>query len=172
MPDAKVKGEVFLRTLDAVAARWGANGLDIIAQDHADYREERWYPLEEFCSLLSKVKTRLGSNNPYSIYLIGFRAMKDDPHWQDVFDDQDPAGIFLTTERQDQQFNVGTVKATTLGPKHVRVDYIASTSDPLWFEFYRGLLQGVLELTGRSGVVHLLPSEQGKEERTYDIKWG
>lgn len=172
MTDSRVKGELFLRVLDTVVAKWGRNGLEVIGYDPASYRSEEWYTFSDLCGLLSAIRQRLGKNNPNTIYRMGFRTMKDDERWHDVFDDQNPAEIFLSTERQDKQYRVGSMNARTIGPKHVRIDYATDETDPSWFEFYRGLLQGVLELTGRTGVVHLLPRGPDPGVRSYDVKWG
>jgi hypothetical protein len=172
MTDSQVKGDIILKVLDAVVSKWGQNGLEIIGYEHASYRQEQWYSFEEMCSLLSSVKSRLGNNNPLTIYQLGFRTVKEDPRWHDVFDDQDPAEVFLTTKRQEAQYKVGTQTAINLGPKHVRIDFKTEETDFSWFEFYRGRLQGVLELTGRTGVVHLQPMESGNGLRSYDVKWG
>jgi hypothetical protein len=172
MSDSQVKGDLFLKVLDAVASRWGTNGLSMIEQDYSGYREEQWYPFEDFNNLLATIKSRLGNNNSLSIYQMGFRTMKDDARWSEIFDDQDPAEVFLTTKRQEGQYKVGSVSAIPKGPKHLRIDFNSEETDQLWFEFYRGRLQGVLELTGRTGVVHLLPQGSEKSVRSYDVKWG
>ncbi len=172
MSESRVKGDIILKVLDGVASRWGRNGLEIIGYEPANYRQEQWYPFDEMCSILASAKTRLGNNNPLTVYQLGFRTVKDDPRWQDIFDDQDPSEVFTTTKRQESQYVVGTATAKNLGPKHVRIDYRSEETDQVWFEFYRGRLQGVLELTGRTGVVHLLPQGEAKGVRSYDVKWG
>lgn len=172
MPDSKVKGDILLRILDQVIAKWGVNGLDIIGYDPSGYREEQWYPFPEICGLLAAIKSRLGNNNPLSVYQMGFRTVKEDSRWQGIFEDMDPGEVFLTTSRQDAQYVVGEHRTERLGPKHVRLDLLTEERDPVWFEFYRGRLQGVLELTGRTGVVHLMPWDGKSGSRIFDIKWG
>jgi hypothetical protein len=118
------------------------------------------------------VKSRLGNNNPLAIYQIGFNTIKKDPRWQGLFGNKNPAEVFLSTKRQDDQYMVCAHIATTIGAKHVRVELDGFKGEPVWLEFYRGRLQGVLELTGRTGVVHLLPCGEKEGARTFDIKWG
>jgi hypothetical protein len=171
MAEPQAKGDIIIKVLDQVMKKWGKDGLDIIGADPRRYNEERWYSFSELCGLLSKVKSQLGNNNPLAIYQIGFSTIKKDRRWQEIFDNMNPADIFLTTKHQDDQYRVCTHIATSLGAKHVRVELNDFKGEPVWLDFYRGRLQGVLELTGRTGVVHLLPPEK-KDVRTYDIKWG
>ncbi|MFO7619565.1 MAG: hypothetical protein R6W91_07955 [Thermoplasmata archaeon] len=172
MDEPQVKGDIILRVLDQVIIRWGRNGLDMIGFEPASYLEEHWYPFDDICDILSAIKSRLGNNNPLTVYQLGFRTIKSDPRWQDIFDDADPADVFLTTKRQEDLYRFGAQKAQVMGPKHVRIEMVGEPIDQLWLEFYRGRLQGVLELTGRTGVVHLLPASGDPPARTYDIKWG
>jgi hypothetical protein len=170
MDRPQVKGMLFLKVLEQAERRWGAGARASIASNVPE--PERWYPMGEFCDLLDSIMAGPGRSNPLSVYLIGLGTMKDDPQWQLAFAPMDPTDVFLSTERQDTLYRTGGQAATLVGPKHVRVDLEGGEScGKVWFEFYRGRLQGVLELTGRTGVVHLLPAKGGGG-RQYDIKWG
>ncbi len=172
MPENKVKGDIFLKVLDQVVKKWGEPGLKKIGADPSQYEMEQWYPFSELCALLRIIKETLGKNNPLAVYQLGFRIMKDDPQWQGFFDDKDPAEIFLSTKRQDTQYKAGIQTLERINDKHTRVNIINWECDDIWYEFFRGHLQGVLELTGRAGVVHLIPGCSKEGVRILDIKWG
>jgi hypothetical protein len=172
MAESQAKGDIILKVLDQVMKKWGKDGLDIIETYPNKYKEEQWYSFSELLELLSKVKTQLGNNNPMAIYQIGLNTIKKDPRWQGIFCNNKPAEVFLTTKRQDDQYRICEHVATTVGAKHVRVELDGFKGEPVWLEFYRGRLQGVLELTGRTGVVHLLPPGEKDGARIFDIKWG
>jgi len=172
MSENQAKGDVFLKVLDQVVKKWGNRGLQEIDVDPGQYKMEQWYPFNDLCSILSNIKVKLGNNNPLSVYNLGFRMVKEDPRWQDVFYDQDPAEIFLSTKRQEAQYKAGTQTIERIGEKHVRVNLDNWVCDEVWYDFFRGRLQAVLELTGRTGVVHLIPPEENDASRTLDIKWG
>ena len=172
MPENQAKGDMFLKVLNQVVNKWGNRGLKEIGADPSKYKMEQWYPFADLCDILSNVKLKLGDNNPLSVYQLGFRIIKDDPRWHNVFDDQDPATIFLSTKRQEGQYRAGTQSLERIGEKHVRVELQNWDCDEVWYDFFRGRLQGVLELTGRTGVVHLQPADEDKAIRILDIKWG
>ena len=179
MPENQAKGDVFLKILDQVVKKWGNRGLKEIGADPSQYKVEQWYPFSELCSTLSNIQAKLGNNNPLSVYQLGFRIIKDDPRWQDVFHDQNPAEIFLSTKRQEAQYKAGTQELERVGEKHIRVELQNWDCDDVWYDFFRGRLQGVLELTGRTGVVHLIPQTDNDDDdddddasRYLDIKWG
>ena len=171
MKGFQVKGDLFISVLSQVARRWGSVGVEEVRVRPDEYSEEEWYDFSEFCKLLGEIKSGPGNNNPMSIYELGVSTIKDDMHWQAIFQRLDPVDVFLSTARQERQYKIGAITPTKLGSKHIRLEYSIEADQGLWLEFYRGRLQGVLELTGRTGVVHLLPKETGKP-RTFDIKWG
>lgn len=169
MDRSQVRGILFIQVFEQAAGRWGSDAAESLQRSAPD--PEAWYPMADFCALLNDIKSKLGNNNPLSIYLMGFGTMKNDPAWQGTFAELEPADVFTSTERQDLFYRAGSHAATLIGPKHVRVEVSCPGCGQAWFEFYRGRLQGVLELTGRTGVVHLIPGgEEGR--RAYDIKWG
>jgi len=172
MHENQAKGDVFLKVMDQVVAKWGRKGLDTIGRDPGHYKMEQWYPFTELCDILRDIKEKLGKNSPLTVYNIGFRMIKGDPRWQGIFDDRDPGEIFLSTKRQDAQYRAGTQELRKIGPKHVQVDLMNWDCDDVWYDFFRGRLQGVLELTGRAGVVQLIPECREEGLRTLDIKWG
>jgi len=172
MDEYKVKGDIFLGVLKLVASKWGTHGLECIGANPESIALEQWYPYEDFCTLLSDIKSKLATGNPMIIYQIGFSMVKMDRRWQEVFHSQNPADVFTTNKRQESQYLVGSYSASVLGPKHVQVAMTGGNCRPEWCEFYRGRLQGVLELTGRTGVVHLRQPKAEGSERVFDIKWG
>ena len=172
MPENQAKGDVFLKVLDQVVKKWGNRGLKEIDADPGQYKMEQWYSFAALCKILRDTQTKLGNNNPLTVYQLGFRIIKDDPRWQDVFYDKNPAEIFLSTKRQEAQYKAGTQSLERIGEKHVRVELQNWDCDEVWYDFFRGRLQGVLELTGRTGVVHLQPEKGEDGSRILDIKWG
>ncbi len=171
MDEYSVKGDVFIGVLRLVASKWGARGLGSIGAGPGDYAREQWFPYDIFCNLLSKIKQELAPGNPMIIYQIGFNMVKIDRRWQEIFGPMDPAEVFATTKRQESQYRVGTYSAAAIGPKHIQVTLVCKDCRPEWCEFYRGRLQGVLELTGRTGVVHLQLPRDRNGPRVFDIKW-
>jgi hypothetical protein len=170
MAGYQVKGDVFIKVLELVGMKWGADGLQAVG--NGSYLEEKWYPYENFCDLLNRVKSTLANGNPMIIYQLGFNVVKKDRRWQEIFGCLNPADVFVTTKRQEDLYHVGTYTSAAIGPKHVQVTLTGKDCRPEWCEFYRGRLQGVLELTGRTGVVHLQPAKEMDEARVFDIKWG
>ncbi len=172
MDDHRIKGDVFIGVLKLVASKWGRVGLESIGTGPEEYALEQWYPYSDFCDLLMKVRKQLAQGNPMIIYQIGFNMVKIDRRWQEIFGAMNPGDVFTTTKRQESQYRVGTYSAEPVGPKHIRVTLLCNECRHEWCEFYRGRLQGVLELTGRTGVVHLQPPKEKDGARIFDIKWG
>lgn len=172
MPEYQAKGDVFLKVMEQVVKKWGNHGLQEIGADPNQYRMEQWYPFTDLCDTLLDIKVKLGNNNPLTVYQLGFRMIKEDPRWQGIFDDHDPAEIFLSTKRQEGQYHAGSQNLKKISAKHIQVDLLNWGCDDVWYDFFRGRLQGVLELTGRTGVVHLIPPGDDDNVRTLDIKWG
>lgn len=169
MEGPRVKGTLFIRVCDQADAMWGKGCLGQSTENRIE--EDAWYPACDFCALLDAVKAGPGRNSPLSVYLLGVGAIKGDPAWQETFASMDPADVFLSTERQETLYIIGAQAAVPVGAKHVRVEVPGGIGSQSWYDFYRGQLQGVLELTGRTGVVHLLPGS-GDGRRRYDVKWG
>ena len=107
------------------------------------------------------------------IYQMGYETVFDDVRWQTVFKGLSPAKVFFSTKRQAGQYTGGNIKAEQLGTKHIRLRMSGWQCGPLWYEFYRGRIQAVMELTSRHGVVEITLDENDEETScTYDIKWG
>ena len=172
MAEYEVKGELFIKTLELAGFKPGGSCAMAGNRTQDDFTWEKWYPYEDFCGLLADIKSAIGKGNPMIIYQLGFSIMKRDRHWQDTFGHMDPAEVFTSTRRQETQYRVGSYSAAALGKKHILVTMDCKECRPEWCEFYRGRLQGVLELTGRTGVVHLQPADGPNAARVYDIKWG
>lgn len=172
MDEPRVKGEVFQTVFRLVAGKWGQEVLDGIRADPDSYAPGEWYHYSAFCDILTAVKDAVGRSNPMIIYQLGFSTMKKDARWSELFQTMNPADVFRSTERQDTQYRVGHYSAEAKGNKHIQVKMTLPDCRPEWCEFYRGRLQGVLELTGRTGVVHLQRETGSGGERIFDIKWG
>lgn len=167
-----MKGEVFAGVLKLVASKWGTAGLETVGAGLDDYAPEAWYPYGDFCDLLSRIRNDLAGGNPMIIYQLGFSMVKADRRWQELFGPLNPAEVFTTTKRQDSQYRVGAYTASVVGPKHIQVTLVCEDCRQVWCEFYRGRLQGVLELTGRTGVVHLRLPDGNAGTRVFDVRWG
>ena len=120
---------------------------------------------------LAKIDVRIGGDRSFSIDQLGHEIMTEDMRWQVIFRASNPGDIFTTTKRQEAQYKGGEVISRLAGDNHVEVTMVGWPGEKIWFEFYRGRLQGVLELTGKKGTVDMKPIDSETNECKYDIRW-
>ncbi len=172
MSEAMVKGDLILKVLDHVSNKRGKGSLDKIGVDPAGYLIEKWYPISDFLSLISKIDDAFGDGSEGIASRIGHDIMKFDFRWQMLFKGKDPKDIFTSTKRQDGQYRGGRFEASAIGDKKVTIILREWPNDMIWYEFYKGRLQAVLELTGNTGDVDITCIELDDEPTcTYEITW-
>lgn len=175
MEKSRVKGDVFLRVISYVIKKWGKMGLAKISVNPDSFKAEIWYSLKDFTILLQNIKDNLAETNE-SIPNLGRSTIVDDERWKWTFKDMDPEEVFSSTSRQNAQYQVGEMSVVESSPGFVRMKLELWVEDEaqcgLWAEFYRGRLQGVLDLTGSTGNVEQKAcNEDGKRGVIYAIFW-
>lgn len=62
--------------------------------------------------------------------------------------------------------------AAVVGDNHIQLTMNDWSDDPIWYDFYKGRLQSVLDLTGHKGTVGLSVIDGIESKKyTYDINW-
>lgn len=176
MARPEVKGDLFRNTLDYVTKRWGKVGLEKLTMRQEAFLPQGMYPFTDFCDMLSKIEKDLANGRAESIWRLGKEMIVNDVRWQAFFRSKDPNDIFTSTKRQDSQYLVGTFKTERKDIGHITIEVemwkTTEESCRLWNEFYKGRLQGVLDLTNHKGEVEYTPTP-GKEgtSGTFHVKW-
>ncbi len=174
MSEAMVKGDLILKVLEHVSNKRGKDSLVKIGVDPSGYLIEKWYPISDFLSLISKIDDAYGDGDGSKAIAsrIGYEIMKFDFRWQMLFRGKDPKDVFTSTKRQDGQYRGGRFEASATEDKKVTIILREWPNDMVWYEFYKGRLQAVLELTGNTGIVDITCIELDDEPTcTYDIIW-
>jgi len=107
MPKAKVKGDLFICTMEYIKKKWGRKGLEAVDARPEDYPMEKWYPFEDYCDLLGRIGRELGQDNGKLVAHMGEEMMSHDVRWRTIFKGKKPEDIFTSTKRQDAQYAVG-----------------------------------------------------------------
>jgi len=167
-----VKGDLFIRTMSFVAKKWGSAGLSRLPVTPESFKSEMWYSYKQFVGLLVSIHDTVSDEG--SSYYAGREVMSSDQRWRYAFKGQDPQALLCTTSRQDALFRVGDFDVVEASPGFLRLsmrlwDVNASRH---FEEFYRGQLQGVLDLSRVSGGVERRSRKDEKGPTTmYDIMW-
>ena len=114
-----------------------------------------------------------GSDNSDYVTSIARDTMSDEAKWKVQFRKLDPKSVFMATERQRTRHNLADFRTKDNGDKQVIITMDMWTDvkayQDLWASFYKGRLNGVLELMGRKGSVKMLKGRDGKY--TYEVSW-
>ena len=176
MENARVRGELFQEVVEYIHKKWGTDGLKVLGVDLEQYLPDAWYDLEEFCELLDGLFGKMGIKDPNEPFKIGKWMVTRNARWAAVFKGKNPDEVFSSNKNQQLEYVVGEFKGIHSSIREVSIHSTIWTTDKrhldLWCEFYRGRLQGVLDLTGRRGEVGTV-SEMLEEEATctYRITW-
>ena len=176
MDKAQIRGELFIKVVRYINKKWGAEGLEKLNIDLGQYKQDVWYGLDEFCDLIDGLYDVLGVTDSTEPFKIGKWIVTNNPRWMACFRGMDPKDVFTGSEHQELQYVVGEFKGAHSKPNEVSVHSTVWTTDQrhldVWCEFYRGRLQGVLDLTGYQGEVSTI-SEMLENEATctYKITW-
>ena len=172
MPENKAKGDLFHHLLAYVNKKWGKEGLDKLGKVQDDFNAADWYPFSELCGLLTDINAKMGNGDGQAVNRMGTDMIKNDFRWRTIFNGRNPAYVFITTKRQDTQYIGGQYSARVVADKNIRINMKGWECGEVWYEFVKGRLQGVLELTGHEGAVNMTRSGTGDEpEYVYDITW-
>jgi hypothetical protein len=173
MREMWVRGIIFKQVLDYIIKNRGQTSYALLGKDVEKYRVEEKYPFEEFAELLSKVRLITSGEEDY-IARISRDTMKMEASWKGLFRRMDPATVFTSTQRQEgrqQLADYEPIEASN-GRAVIRMKMWTDNHEHqnLWADFYRGRLEGILELMGRKGSVKMV-REFGNGGFTYTIGW-
>ncbi len=171
MSENKAKGDLFHHVLAYVNKKWGKESLEKLGKAQKDYRPADWYSFPEFCNILTDINTKLGNSDGQAVNQMGCEMIKNDFRWRTIFKGRNPVYVFITTKRQDTQYTGGVYSARVIEDKSIRIYISDWDCDFIWYEFIRGRLQGVLELTGHDGVVDMKRADEVESGYIYDITW-
>ncbi len=172
MPDNKAKGDLFQHVLAYVRKKWGRDALEDLDKTPEQYRPAEWYAFSEFCTVLTDINAKLGDGDDLAVFHMGCEMIKNDFRWRTIFKGRSPVYVFKSTKRQDTQYTGGVNTANIIADKHIRIAMSGWDCDYIWYEFIKGRLQGVLELTGNNGTVDMTEvNESDHTGFTYDITW-
>lgn len=175
MIEPKVKGNFFERAFVFVRKKLGVKGFEDLNIDTAEYKLESWYPYNDFCDILKTVSDTLEDSQPSTAYRMGYDAMFKDPRWQSLFKGQSPKDVFGTNKRQDALFMVGRFEVTEVEDDHVTVKMALWSQDEernqYWVDFYHGVCQGVMDITGTKGEVEVTKETDGPVHWLILLRW-
>jgi uncharacterized protein (TIGR02265 family) len=173
MRDMWVRGIFFRQVLDYIRQKRGQMSYELLGREIDNYTIEEKYEFTDFAELLSKIKLITSGEEDY-IARIARETMTEEATWKALFRRLDPASIFTSTQRQDGRHRLADYEPINVANGHVslRMNMWTDNRDhqDLWAEFYRGRLEGILELMGRKGTVKMV-REFGNGGFTYTIRW-
>ncbi|MCK4266798.1 MAG: hypothetical protein KAX31_05915 [Thermoplasmata archaeon] len=173
MPEMWIHGKFFRQTLEFMLRKRGKQGLKELGQHPDDYLPERKYEFEEFCQLLIRINETVADGEPSFFPRIAREMLTKDTRWQMLFRRLDPKDVLTSMKRQEGQYQVSSFEPEEVQDNHVTLRMSMWGGQPehqeIWAEFYKGRLEGILELTGHKGTVEVVG--EGKGEYLYTIDW-
>ena len=163
-----MNGGLFNNVLAMVSKKWGRESLEKIGRQPEHYKGDQWYPLSDFESLLSDIDNHMGKGDNTSLSGLAYEMVMSNFQFRTIFTNRDPVYVFLSTKQQDARYSGGTFDAIHVRGSQVRIEVSDWATEPIWYEFFKGRLQGVLELTGHLGTVELTVAG---DRYFYDIYW-
>ncbi len=174
MVEMWVRGIFFKQVLDYIQKNRSQTSFDLLDMKQEDFRVEDRYDFETFCKLLAKIDTMATEEDGAYITRIARETMTKEARWKMQFRKLDPKNVFMTTKRQEGRHHIADFEPIYHGQGYVAIKMAMWTKEKayqtLWADYYRGRLEGVLELMGRKGEVKLT-REFGEGQFTYDITW-
>jgi hypothetical protein len=168
MSENSVKGGLFNNVLAMVAKKWGRESLEKIGRQADQYKGDEWYPLSDFESLLYDIDGQLGKGDNTSLSGLAYEMVMNNFQFRTIFTNRDPKYVFLSTKQQDARYSGGKFDTIHVRGSQIRIEVSDWATEPIWYEFFKGRLQGVLELTGHLGTVELTIAGN---KFIYDIFW-
>lgn len=173
MQEAWVRGIFFLQVLDYIKKHRGHTTYELLGRNAEDYKIEEKYDFRDFGELLSRIKVIVPNEVDY-IARIAKETMMEEAAWKNLFRRMDPANVFASTQRQDGRHRLADYETLEVAKGRVVLRMRMWTENhehqDLWAEFYRGRLEGILELMGRKGTIKLI-REFGDAGYTFTITW-
>jgi uncharacterized protein (TIGR02265 family) len=173
MREMWVRGIFFQQVLNYIKQKRGHTSYELLGMDIEKYIIEEKYNFEDFMELLSKIKVITSSEEDY-IARIARETMTEEATWKNLFRRMDPASVFTSTQRQNGRHQLADYEPVNVANGHVSLRMSMWTDNrehqQLWAEFYKGRLEGILELMGRKGSVKII-REFGNGAFTYSIEW-
>jgi hypothetical protein len=173
MQEAWVKGIIFWQVFDYVRKNRGETTYQLLGRAREDFQAEGKYSFEDFAALLSRVKMMASNDDDY-ISRMARETMADEPAWKNLFRRMDPANVLASTQRQDGRHRLADYEPLEVsrGKVVLRMRMWSRNREhqDLWAAFYKGRLEGILELMGRQGSVSLV-REFGDAGHTFTIRW-
>nr|QOV09130.1 hypothetical protein HULAa36F11_00013 [uncultured Thermoplasmata archaeon] len=173
MRESWVRGIFFRQVLEYIKKNRGQTSYELLGRKIDNYIAEEKYEFDEFCELLAKVKL-ISPNEDEYIAKIARETMTEEATWKNLFRRMDPTTVFASTKRQDGRHLTADYEPTNITHGNVQLKMKMWTEkrehQDLWADFYRGRLEGILELMGRTGTVRMV-REFGNSEFTYTIEW-
>ena len=174
MVEMWVRGIFFIQVLEYIQKNSSQTSYELLGMNPDDYRAEERYDFEIFCKLLAKIELMAREDNGSYISKIARDTMTKEARWKVQFRRLDPKSVFMTTKRQEGRHQIADFEPELLDDGHVSIKMTMWTRDKayqnLWANFYKGRLEGVMELMGRKGTVELV-KEFSEGVYTYDINW-
>ena len=173
MRESWVRGIFFRQVLEYIKKNRGQTSYELLGRIIDDYVPEEKYGFDDFCELLGKVKL-ISPNEEEYISRISRDTMTQEATWKNLFRRMDPTSVFTSTKRQDGRHLTADYEPLEIKAGHIQLKMRMWAEkrehQDLWAEFYRGRLEGILELMGRTGTVKMV-REFGDAGFTYTIEW-
>lgn len=174
MDGGKVKGFLFEHAFGYIKKHWGETGVETLRTTaKASYNSDQWYPLEEFCELLSNIVVLF--NRDDIISKLGYESIVMDIRYKSLFRKKNPQEVLMGTENQDREFQCGEFDFITFGTNIIGITLNTCLEDEdsskLWCEYYEGRVKGVLDLMGKEGKIDTEFIEGEKNGGVYRVRW-
>lgn len=72
MSEAMVKGDLIHKLLGHISNKWGRRGLEMLNTYPENFLIEKWYPISEFSSILSKIDEIHGNSSQTMASRMGY----------------------------------------------------------------------------------------------------
>ena len=167
-----IRGNFFIQALEYVKRKRGPKGLADIGRRPDEYISGHKYDFEEFCELVVMINNTVEDGKPSFFPKIARDMMIADPRWPVLFRNMDPKEVFINTNRQEGQYEVGSFEPEDVQDRRITMKMKMWGGEPhhqdMWAQFYKGRLGGILELTGHDGTVEVA-GEGG--QYLFTIEW-
>jgi len=174
MGESWVRGIFFRQVLDYVRLKRGRTSYELLGMDVSDFRPDEKYDFAEFGNLLSKVKLISPGEEDY-VARISRDLMLREVTWKNLFIRMDPKNVFASTKKQEGRHQLADYKALEVTDSMVKLQMRIWSENrehqDLWADFYRGRLEGILDLMGRKGQVKAVREFGDGGAFTYTITW-
>ncbi len=174
MRESWVRGIFFRQVLDYLMHHLSKTSFELLGMGVSDFKPEEKYDFALFGDLLYKVKLVATSDDDY-IAKVSRDLMNREVKWKSLFVRMDPKNVFTSTKRQEGRQQVADYEPgeATDGRAVIRMKMWTDNRahQDLWAEFYRGRLEGILDLMGRKGSVKLVREFGDGGIFTFTINW-